>query len=231
MFPARDWKATVRPSALIVALKLGLSPWTPPGPTLTRSVEAVSRSRTKTSQLALVSSGTRFVASDPNATNRPSALIAGKTLAPSASIPALSTLTRSVDPVARSRTNTSEALLLSSGTRLVAFDVNATYRPSALIAGDELSPTTVGVIGIGKPGSGADGCACSPALLTLTRSVLPDVRSRTKTSYTRFVSPGTRLVAPDTKATYRPSALTTPPLESAFPSSPTLLTLTRSVVL
>src|SRR5207249_4297465 len=100
------------------------------------------------------SSGTRFVASDQNATNRPSPPIAGPPLAPFASAPALSTLMRSVVPVTRSRTKTSEASLPSSGTRLVALDVNATYRPSALMDGNPLLPHTVGVIRIGKPGWG-----------------------------------------------------------------------------
>jgi hypothetical protein len=47
-----------------------------------------------------------------------------------------------------------------------------------------------------------------PALLTLTRSVVPSNRSRTKMSDASFVSPATRLSAWETKATKRPSALT-----------------------
>src|SRR5439155_5079 len=42
---------------------------------------------------------------------------------------------------------------------------------------------------------------CAPPVATLTRSVVPFRRSRTKTSKTPFVSPGTRLVAPLVNAT------------------------------
>src|SRR2546430_856583 len=53
----------------------------------------------KTSQVPLVSPGTRLVASEVKATKRPSGLIAGlEALPPSPSFPALSTLTRSVAP-------------------------------------------------------------------------------------------------------------------------------------
>ena len=71
-------------------------------------------------------------------------------------MPALSTLTRSVIPVCRSRTNTSCDPLVSPGTRLVAREAKATKRPSALSAGSELTPF-----------------ASVPALSTLTRSVVP----------------------------------------------------------
>ena len=53
-----------------------------------------------------------------------------------------------------------------------------------------------------------------PPVPTLTRSVVPACRSRTKTSRSWFVSPGTRLVAYDAKATKRPS------LEIANPLPP-----------
>ncbi len=65
--------------------------------------------------------------------------------------------------------------------------MNATVRPSALIDGAKLS-------------------ALPPAL---TISVTPVRRSRTKTSVRPFVSPATRLDAPESNATKRPSALTT----------------------
>ena len=45
------------------------------------------------------------------------------------------------------------------------------------------------------------------AVETLTRSVIPPFRSRTKTSGAALVSPATRLEALDAKATKRPSAL------------------------
>src|SRR5438132_451469 len=52
----------------------------------------------KTSQVPLVSPGTRLVASEVKATKRPSALSAGLALLPCTSFPALFTLTRSVAP-------------------------------------------------------------------------------------------------------------------------------------
>ena len=55
-------------------------PWAPPELTLTRLVVPVWRSRTKTSYMLLVSPGTRLVASEPKATKRPPAEIAGPTL-------------------------------------------------------------------------------------------------------------------------------------------------------
>jgi hypothetical protein len=79
---------------------------------------------------------------------------------------------------------------------LVAQEWNATKRPSALMEGTQVLPFP-----------------CSPALLTLTRSVKPVCLSRTKTSPESFVSPGTRLVASDPKATERPSALMVTPWE------------------
>ncbi|GAB3842080.1 hypothetical protein GCM10029963_14530 [Micromonospora andamanensis] len=126
--------ATYRPSALIA----GSLPPPPAGPpvaeTLIRPVVPVTRSRTNTSDVALVSSDTRG-AVEAKATYRPSALIAGVPAPASASVPSAARLTRVVTPVARSRTNTSSAWLVSPGTRFVAVEAKATYRPSALIAG------------------------------------------------------------------------------------------------
>jgi hypothetical protein len=82
-----------------------------------------------------VSASTRLSAQDSNATQRPSALIAGFTLTSFPCTPPVLTLTRVVVPVWRSCTNTSSVLLLSSATRLLARDSNATQRPSALIDG------------------------------------------------------------------------------------------------
>src|SRR4051812_2589935 len=79
-FVAADSKATNRPSALIAGRLLGRSDCTDEGPTLTRVVAPIVRSRTKTSERWLVSPGIRLVASDPKATNRPSAEIAGLAL-------------------------------------------------------------------------------------------------------------------------------------------------------
>ncbi len=42
---------------------------------------------------------------------------------------------------------------------------------------------------------------CVPSEATLTRFVVPEVRSRTNTSVLPFVSPETRPEAPDTNAT------------------------------
>ena len=81
---------------------------------------------------------------------------------------------------------------------------------------------------------------------TLTRSVVPAWTSRTNTSMAPFVSPWTRFVARELKATYRPSALiaivsalyeTPLPGSNAtsralapFAISPDELALTRTVV-
>src|SRR5687767_3174678 len=65
---------------------------------------------------------------------------------------------------------------------------------------------------------------------TLTRSVVPARRSRTKTSSTPLLSPATRLEALLWNATKRPSAETDDPRLSALPLVPPESTLTRSVV-
>jgi hypothetical protein len=82
-----------------------------------------------------VSPVTRFGAVDVNTTAPPSALMTGNVLAPVASVPLVLTLTRSVVPVLRSRTNTSVAPFVSPGTRLVASEAKATSWPSALMDG------------------------------------------------------------------------------------------------
>ena len=88
-------------------------------------------------------------------------------------------------PVLRSWTKTSnEQQSLSPATRLRASELNATMRPSAEIAGSSLKPLP-----------------CPPVDDTLTRSVVPVFRSRTKMSSAPFVSPATRLLAYETKAT------------------------------
>src|SRR5438270_261408 len=136
-----------------------------------------------------VSPATRLFANEVNATKRPSAEIDGAKLVSLACGPWESTLTRLVLPVLRSRTKTSPAPFGSPATRLLALDRNATNRPSAEIDAAKLSPL-----------------ACAPWELTLTRLVLPVLRSRTKTSPTPFVSPPTRLLAVESKVTKRPSA-------------------------
>src|SRR5262245_45838507 len=81
---------------------------------------------------------------------------------------------RRVVPVTRSRTKTSAARLVSPGTRFAAALTNATYRPVDDITGCSLSLR-----------------AWDSWLLTETRSVVPETRSRTNTSCARLVSPGT----------------------------------------
>lgn len=92
--------------------------------------------------------GSRLVAADRKVTYRPPPLIAAELLAPFACVPLVATDTRWVEgvqpeatPAQVSRTNTSAAPLLSPATRFVAEEMNATYRPSALIDGEMLFPS------------------------------------------------------------------------------------------
>src|SRR5438552_3012338 len=146
-----------------------------------------------TEPYTFVSSGTRLLALLKNATKLPSAEMAGAKnpakLSSFACVPVEDTLTRFVVPVIRSWTKTSTAPLVSRPTRLVASLENATKRPSAEMAGVKLVPF-----------------ASAPAEEMLTRSVVPVSRSRTNTSVTPLVSPGTRLVASLGNVTKRPSA-------------------------
>ena len=175
----------------------------------------------------LVSPATRLEASESKATKRPSPLMAGRALLKFPWLPTLSTLTLVVATapgsskipsasVSRSRTNTSRKPLLSPGTRLEATDSKATKRPSALMAAAPKSPLKL--------------LPCVPALSTLTLSVSPVWRSWTKTSKTPLVSPATRLVAVEAKATKRPSPLMTGRRLALFAWPPRLSTLTLSVV-
>jgi hypothetical protein len=74
---------------------------------------------------------TRFEASDRNSTKRPSAVIVGSPDDWSPSTPAPFTLSRRVSPEVRSRRNTSLDPFSSSGTRLLANEVNTVVRPDA----------------------------------------------------------------------------------------------------
>jgi hypothetical protein len=132
----------------------------------------------------------RVAADDWKTTRRPSALSALLTLVVGRPTwpPSLATLTRVVTPVRRSWTKMSSPPLVSSGTRFVAWDMKATTRPSALIAGLML-PRKVA------------SAAWLPSLATLTRVVTPVRRSWTKMSSAILVSPATRLKAPDCSAT------------------------------
>src|SRR3954454_7991081 len=87
------------------------------------------------------------------------------------------------------RTNTSDWLLVSWGTRLPAWLEKVTNRPSAEISGNALL-----------------FFACAPLEATLARKVVSVARSRTNTSVRRLVSSATRFPAWDRKATRRPSA-------------------------
>ena len=102
----------------------------------------------------------------------------------SPSFPSESTLTRTVVPACKSRTNTSLFKFVSSGTRLLARLSNATQRPPAEIEG-QLPPLSAG----------------SPSELTLARSVIPACRSRTNTSANTLGSTPARLLALLSKAT------------------------------
>ena len=124
-----------------------LFPCTPRLSTLTIVVEtapasskipsrSVSRSRTKTSEAPLVSPVTRLLAVELKATKRSSPLNVVKPPPPLPRLPALSTLIMVVAPVWRSCTKSSETLLVSPVTRLVALDRNPTKRPSPLMLGD-----------------------------------------------------------------------------------------------
>ena len=183
------------------------------------------RSCTKTSKVPLVSLATRLEAADRKATKRPSALMTGPALKLFPGSPALLTLTMVVDTkpgssktpstsVSRSWTKTSPKPLVSPNTRLEASDWKATKRPSALIA-------------MGK--ARLPLFPWPPALETLTLVVLPVWRSWTKMSKRPLVSPATRLVAKDSKATKRPSALMAGKPLILFASPPALETLTLVV--
>ena len=192
--------------------------WFPVEPTFARVVSPVSRSCTKTSEAPLVSFGTRFDAADWNVTVRPSPLIHMPWcwVSPFPWPPSLARLTRIVRASWRSRTKPSMRPFVSPGTRSEAEESNVTNRPSAL---SETSP-------IEAP------FAAPPVADALTSSVVPAHRSRTKTSSSPLVSPGTRLGASERKATNRPFPLIAgrETNEERFEAwAPVLDTLTRVV--
>src|SRR5689334_8246444 len=108
-FDAVDWKARNLPFDDKAGEPLPPSACTPPGPTETRVVVPVWRSRRKMSEESLVSLGTRFVVLDMNATYRPSAEIdAGPKLSePNNGPPPVGTEAMSVVPPCMSCTKTS----------------------------------------------------------------------------------------------------------------------------
>ena len=183
--------ATKRPSAEIAEASLApAAAWLPSPATLTRSMAPVARTAANTSRMRLVSPATRFDAADEKLTTPPSALMSdgASPLGPLPCSPEAETLTRTVWPAARSRTNTSAAPLVSPATRFVAWDVKTTYCPSALMRAFEDGPL-----------------ACPPAP-TETRVVWPVAVSRTNTSRALLVSSGTSAGDDETNATSRPSA-------------------------
>jgi hypothetical protein len=107
------------------------------------------------------------------------------------------------------------AAFVSPATRFVASLTNATKRPSAEIEGRE------------EP---SEPSLCAPPGPTLTRSVVPETRSRTKTSAHPFVSPATRFEARLRNATYRPSAEIDGVVLSRSACAPEEPTLARVVV-
>ena len=211
---AEDWKATQAASGLMARVVLSPSTSYPSTSTLARKVSFPVRSRTKTSPKPLVSLATRLDALDWKATYWPSPLIAGSyPLAPFASVAPVLTLTRSVVPGIVARTKTSRIPFVSPVTRLSASDMKAMYVPSELMAGLSLMPLP-----------------CTSSESTLTRVVVPAVRSRRNTSLTPFESPVTKFVASEWNATYCPSPLMAAPSLDSFPSVSLESTLTRVVI-
>src|SRR5205807_2763028 len=123
---------------------------------------------------------------ESKAMNFPLALIDGSRLW----VAAVVSVTRLVWPVCRSRTKMSITPLPSAppGRRLLAADAKTTNLPSALM-----------------PGLKLPALPCVPSVATLTRSVWPLPRSRTKTPVTPLVSPATRFDESDSKAMTLPS--------------------------
>src|SRR5262245_49849891 len=110
---------------------LALFPSAPDESRLTRSVTAVLRSCTNTSQNPFRSPATRLAAPLSNATRWPSKQADGNRLSAFPNAPLERTLTHSVIPVARSWTNTSFQPLVSPLTRLDASLWKATLIASA----------------------------------------------------------------------------------------------------
>src|SRR5213592_1820721 len=119
----------------------------------------VCRSWTNTSVLPFVSPATRLVAVLWNATKRPSAERAAPALAALPSVPSEATLTRSVVPVCRSWTNTSDTLFVSPATRSAAALSKATKRPSA----ERAEPMLTSVPSVPSEATLTRTVVCAPA--------------------------------------------------------------------
>src|SRR5215204_529711 len=118
-----------------------------------------------------------------------------------------------VVPAARSRMNTSWKPLVSPGTRFEAEESKATYRPSRDSAGSALRLL-----------------AGTPPAPTETNWVVLVLRTRAYTSRLPLVSPATRLVASETKATTSPLPEIAGNRLCPLPPAPLELTDTRRVV-
>ena len=112
--------ATALPSRAMDGFALLPLPWIPPVVTLARVVVFVCRSRTKTSDVPLVSPATRLLARLSNATNRPSVVIEGLKQFPLPWTAPGPTLTRVIVAVCWSRTKMSRKPLASPTVRLLA---------------------------------------------------------------------------------------------------------------
>lgn len=213
-----EMNATRRPSVEIDASIEGplLRAPAAPGARLTSVVVAAARSRRNTSTPSSVSAGSSVVAPESKATRRPSREIRARwdPRSPAAPVAPVARLTSVVVCAPTSRTTTSTWPLTSPGTRSVAFVWNATREPSPEIVGSAESPVPL-----------------TPApVARLTRVVVPVERSRRKTSEMVSRSSGSRFVAVERNATYRPSAETDGSADSRFAFVPPAPRLTSVVV-
>ena len=161
---AAEAKATHRPSALNDGAMLGPLACSPPGPTLTRLVSPLPMVYANTSAASLVSSGTRLLAIEWKATCPQSAGTLVNELPPLAGSPSKPMLASSVVCPGRLRTNTSVFRFVSSGTRLVASELNDTQVQFASIEGRKRC-AMLGPLGF------------RPSKATLTRVVTSAARS------------------------------------------------------
>src|SRR3954447_21880498 len=190
---------------------------------------------TNESAWPLVSAGTRFPALDVNPTKRPVLEMELPLEYQSPSSPTADVLTRTVETApgssktpsrsgSLSRTNVSRAPLVSPATRFEASELKAMKRPD-----EEMPPAKE------KPFPSA------PSLASLTRKVLTEPgsskmpsesvsRSRMNTSPVPLVSPLTRFVATDVKATYLPLREKHPAPLAKSASMSSLDTLRRTVL-
>src|SRR5687768_8280335 len=141
-----------------------------------------------TSQLLLVSAGSKFEEHDSNRMCRPLLDMDPPSLELLPSVPSLATLTRDNKPVYRSRRKTSLWLLVSPGTRLAASELKTTNRPSPLIARDDVAWSTGPAAGRSERASSATmpvhcGAGCA---LTLDATIRTQ-RTANRRSVTRRI--------------------------------------------